>query len=67
MPSQREFELRREENGKALLLGVGRSYYCPTACITDPDHFRWADEIRAQHWCADFAEWMQLEGIAEWS
>jgi hypothetical protein len=30
-----------------LLLGDGRGYYCPSACIADPDHFRWAAEITA--------------------
>lgn len=58
----RELELAQAQ-GKALLLGVGRGYYCPTRCVTDPDHFGWAALIRQSTSCADLTALLRDDGI----
>jgi hypothetical protein len=48
---------------KALLLGDGQSYYCPTRCIPDPDHFRWSLAIDTAFSQGELGEWFSDQGI----
>jgi 4-amino-4-deoxy-L-arabinose transferase-like glycosyltransferase len=43
--------------GKLLLLGNGRNYYCQDICIPDPDHF---------HWSSKLAELTSPESVTNW-
>jgi hypothetical protein len=48
---------------KALLLGDGQGYYCPTRCIPDPDHFRWSLAIDNASSRGGLGEWFSDAGI----
>lgn len=49
--------------GKVLLLGDGRSYYCQGICIPDPDHFRWAYELGQRSSTDEIGSWFGENGI----
>lgn len=51
------------QGSRALLLGDGQSYYCPTRCIPDPDHFRWADEVHTAFAEGELGVWFSDKGI----
>ncbi|MGD8632499.1 MAG: glycosyltransferase family 39 protein [Anaerolineales bacterium] len=44
--------------GKVLLIGDGRSYYCQEVCIPDPDHFRWAYELSQRSSTSELEAWL---------
>jgi hypothetical protein len=47
---------------RALQLGNGQIFYCPTKCVADPDHFRWAAQINRFSTVFEFDRWMRAEG-----
>jgi hypothetical protein len=51
------------ESSRVLLLGEGRSYYCPQKCVPDPDHFRWAADLVQLTAAEDVASWMGTHGF----
>jgi len=48
----------KETQGRTLLLGDGRDYYCSPECTSDPDHFRWAAALGRLETCASVRDWM---------
>jgi hypothetical protein len=48
-----------EIEGRVLLLGDGRDYYCSPMCIPDPDHFRWASDVEGLTTCTAVRDWMR--------
>ncbi len=51
--------LEEASDGRVLLVGDGRGYYCQPICLPDPDHFRWSLAIGAQSSCAELTTWLQ--------
>jgi hypothetical protein len=47
-----------------LMIGDGRGYYCPSACLPDPDHFRWAGEIDDLGPEGDLGAWFTRGGVS---
>ncbi len=45
-----------------LMISDGRSYYCPTVCLPDPDHFRWVGEIDDLAPEGDLGTWFRQVG-----
>jgi 4-amino-4-deoxy-L-arabinose transferase-like glycosyltransferase len=51
------------DDSRVLQLGDGRTFYCPTKCVPDPDHFRWAAQINRSSSAAELASWMRGQGF----
>lgn len=49
--------------GRVLLLGDGRGYYCHPRCLPDPDHFRWAAAIARLPDAAALERWLDSRGV----
>jgi hypothetical protein len=50
--------------GKVLLIGDGRNYYCQTICIPDPDHFRWSLELAKLDQINEINQWIKTREIS---
>jgi hypothetical protein len=62
-PAWRHAEEEALPSRSVLLLGDGRGYYCPRACVPDPDHFRWASEIAGLPDDGALTEWLEARRL----
>jgi hypothetical protein len=50
--------------GKVLLVGDGRNYYCQAVCIPDPDHFRWSLELSKLDQIPEINQWIKARQVS---
>ena len=63
-PAARFIESSLQDESRVLLVGDGQSYYCPTKCIPDPDHFRWGNLIHSAAQHGGLARWFTDQRIS---
>jgi hypothetical protein len=62
-PATRFIEDSLPDGSRVLLVGDGQSYYCPTKCIPDPDHFHWGYLIHKATEGNRLGEWFKENGF----